>query len=313
VLAAGERRSAGARAQLLALAGDRGNAGIQRASALERVDRIANDRELAALRTLLHDADPLVRRSAVDAYENVPLEYREDLFEALRDAVRDVRLGAVPLLSPISIDALSPEQQASRERAKQEYVASQRINADRPEAHLNLGVIAASSGENAVAERELRAALEIDPQFVPAAVNLADLYRSSSKEADAERVLREALAASPSAGALHHALGLLLVRTGRTDEALASFERATTLEPGAVRYAYVYAVALADTGRRRDSIALLARTLAAHPNDRDVLAALATYSRESGDRQRAVEYADRLVTLEPDDPGVAQLRASLDG
>jgi tetratricopeptide (TPR) repeat protein len=225
----------------------------------------------------MHDADPLIRRAAVAAYEYVPPAFREDIFDALADPVRDVRLQAVPPLAEIPIDALSPEQQARLDKAKAEYVASQRVDADRPEAHLNLGVLAARSGDAAGAEAEFRQALALDPRFAPAAVNLADLYRSLGREQDAEATLRDAIERSSGVAALHHSLGLLLVRTERADAALDELARAHTLEPASARYAYVYAVALAERGSRREAIELLERTLAAHPDDADVRAALDAY------------------------------------
>jgi tetratricopeptide (TPR) repeat protein len=172
---------------------------------------------------------------------------------------------------------LSPEQQARLDKAKAEYVASQRVDADRPEAYLNLGVLAARSGDAAGAEAEFRQALALDPRFAPAAVNLADLYRSLGREQDAEATLRDAIERSSGVAALHHSLGLLLVRTERADAALDELARAHTLEPASARYAYVYAVALAERGSRREAIELLERTLAAHPDDADVRAALDAY------------------------------------
>jgi Flp pilus assembly protein TadD len=299
--------AAGVRPRLLAFARDETQPGIARASALLRLDLIRGHNELNALGVLLRDSDPLVRRAAVSAHQSVPAEARDGLMLALEDPVRDVRLEAVPLVAAIPAERLRPDQVAARDRVIAEYVTSQQVNADRPESHMNLGLLRATLGRNAEARTAFEEALSIDPRFAPAAVNLADLHRALGQEPDAESVLMRALESSPQAAALHHALGLLKVRTGRSREALGDFRLAAELAPASARYAYVYAVALEDAGRRREAVRVLHAALAQQPNDRDTLWALATWQLDGGDRAGAVAAARRLAALEPDDPDVRAL------
>ena len=193
---------------------------------------------------LLHDTDPLVRRSAAAAHGALPPDMLDRLLATLEDSDRAVRLEAVPLVAAIPAERLKPEQISARDRAIAEYETSQRVNADRPESHVNLGLLWATLGREAEARAAFEEALTIDPRFVPAAANLADLHRAAGRESDAESVLSRATELSPQAAALHHSLGLLLVRTGRSTDALAELKRAADLAPTATRYAYVYAVAL---------------------------------------------------------------------
>jgi Tfp pilus assembly protein PilF len=65
--------------------------------------------------------------------------------------------------------------------ATDEYIAAQELNAERPEAHLNLGLLYARENNLDRADAELKTALSLDPAFAPAAVNLADLYRGEQR------------------------------------------------------------------------------------------------------------------------------------
>jgi Tfp pilus assembly protein PilF len=172
------------------------------------------------------------------------------------------------------------------------------LNADRPEAHLNLALLFARKDEMDHAEVELKTAVSIDPSFSPAAVNLADLYRESGREADGEAVLKSALQHSPHDASLLHSLGLLMVRHEERTKALELLGAAAHSDPANARYAYVYAVALHDSGRTNVAIGVLEDNIKSHPYDRDTLAALADWWNEAGDRSKAVAYAERLNQLD---------------
>lgn len=307
VLHAGDTAAAGARQKLLALAQDRSQPGIARASALQRLDRIGDQETLNVVSGLLQAPDPLVRRAAAAAYRLLPPDRRLDLLPLLDDPVRDVRLEAIALFAELPATSLQPAQTALRDRVIAEYVGSQQVNADRPESHVNLGLLHATLGRHAEAQAAFEEALRIDPRFVPAAANLADLHRALGREVEAEAVLRDGLSSSPGDAALHHALGLLLIRTGRTAEALAELELAARRAPAVARYSYVYAVALNDAGRHPQAIRVLQRVLVQQPNDRDTLWALASYQLDGQNPRDAVATVQRLVALEPDDPEVRAL------
>ena len=178
-----------------------------------------------------------------------------------------------------------------------EYRAAQLQNADRPEAHLNLGTVHASRGELDQAKRSYETALAIGPWFVPASVNLADVYRAQNRDAEGERVLRQGLERAPDSGTLHHALGLLLVRLGRNPEATLSLQRAAELAPANARFAYVHAVALHSAGQVEQALHRLRTASERHPSDRDLLQALAAMSRDAGHTQQAGEALRRLEAL----------------
>jgi predicted CXXCH cytochrome family protein len=294
---------------LAALAADRSQPGIARATALAELPEFLRGSTVPAVESALRDPDALVRMGALRAVEALPPGRRGPLAAPLlRDPFRAVRLAAAHALAGVT---LPDAQQGDLERSVAEWIRSEEVNADRPEAHMNLATLFGRLGRPADAESALRNALRLDPRFVPALVNLADLLRAQGREADGERFLAEALRVDPGDPAALHALGLLRVRQNRVAEAVDHLRRAAAGRPESPRFAYVYAVALHDTGRAGDAIAVLAAAHRRRPADRDTLAALATYVAERGDLRRALEYAEALAALDPDDQGARTLVETL--
>ncbi len=306
----GADRAPGVRKKLVAYLSEIENSAIARASSISRLDRIDSSATLNAVRKALTDTDPLVRRAAASAYSSAPPAARLDLAAVLDDPVRDVRLEAARLLAPVPAESFSPEARAKRDTAIEEYIASLRSNADRPEAHHNLGVLLLSLRRTAEAEAALKQALNLDPAFTPASVTLADLYRASGRDAEGEEILRATIARQPNIAAGHHALGLWLVRNRRSREALEELKQAALLGPENARFGYVYAVAIAEHDRA-GALDILQGVLARHPYDRDTLYALATMERDAGKIDAARHYAETLATLEPNDLSLVNLLRQL--
>ena len=297
-----------AAALLAAVAGNSGAPAIARASALTELGSLVSPSNINLAQTGISDPDPMVRLGALDMLERVPAAQLWPLVSPLlSDTNRGVRIRAAALLAAVPTASQPP---ADRERfagAAAEFVAAQRLNADRPEARSTLGNFYARRGLVADAEGEYTAALRLSPQYAPAAINLADLYRQLGRDGDGESVLRRAIATSSQDAGLHHALGLTLTRLKRPDEALGELRRATELEPDRARYAYVYAVALHSAGRRDEAMTVLTNGLARHSDDRDILQALMSFSRNAGDVGSALEYAERLAKLTPNDRNLVSL------
>ena len=301
-----------AEALLQAVATDPKASAFVRASALQELTAFQSAETAAAVGEALADSDPLVRLAALDHLEiGQPAQLWPIVGPLLDDPVRGVRVRAALLLGGTPDRELSPVDRARLARVEKEFMATQRLNADRPEGRAVLGRYYARAGELAKAEKEYRAALRLSPHFTPAAVNLADLYRQSGRDDDGVAVLREALKLSPGAGGLHHALGLALVRLKKPAEALESLRLATELDPERARYAYVYAIALDSQGRRPEAIELLKKNLERHQSDRDTLLGLINFARADGDAAAALRYAEQLAKLQPDDQNLKQLIEAL--
>lgn len=275
-LQAGRTGAPGSEEALSALALDRSQPAIARATALELLGSRLTPQTLAAVEAGLRDAEPLVRMTAVAATEALPPQARVALVRPrLADPVLSVRLEAERVLRGVPPELQKPVDRAAVARVQQEYVEVLRLHADRPESWTNLGLLEASRGNAERARAAYARAIEIEPRFVPASVNLADLYRALDRDAEGERALRDALRGVPDSADLHHALGLTLVRLGRRPEAASELSRAALLAPDVPRYAFVYAVSLHSAGDVDEARAVLVELLKRHPGyapARDLLA-----------------------------------------
>ncbi len=302
-LDAGTRATAEARSMLLGVAADLKQPAVARATAIGMLASYPGPRTTDVLHTTLTDADPLVRDAAVEALANEsPQEKLRWLLRLAADPVQLVRIDVAQALNGVPLEGSSDEERGALGRASGEYLAAQQFNADRPEAHANLGLYYATAGQRDKGEAELKKALAIDPGFTPAAVNLADLYRSGGDESRAESTLRTALQKNPGDAASHYALGLSLARQQRLPDAMAQLAQATHLAPEERHYAYVYGVALHSTGKIDQGIRALAESHKKFPGDLEILQALATMERDRGHLAEARAYAQQLVALVPDDP-----------
>lgn len=296
---AGRNRQTGAARALLGLAGDKGQPAVVRATALDLLRGYAGNSALMnVFGENLSDPDPIVRRTALLGLELLPPESRIDpVSPLLNDKVRAVRIEAARLLAGLPANVMG-QQAPALDRAVAEYEASQRENADRPEAHLNLGNLYASRGEFAAAEAAYRDALKLDPRFAPAYANLADLKANGESLSAAEEILRAGLRSIPDSAVLHHSLGLIAFRQKKPQQALSELRRAVTLAPADPRYAYVYGVAMHDLSSPDEGLALLRSALERFPNDHDLLLALASYAHQRGDEADSARYIARLRAIE---------------
>ena len=287
---------------------------IARATALSILSGYAPPPADQSIRVGVEDDSALVRRGAARALANsdasaaVPV-----LAPLLLDPVRAVRLETGEVLAGAPTDAVMARVAPELKTAVGEYIAAQELNGDRPEAHLNLGLLDEKQNQPGAAEAEFKTALSLDSTFTPAAVNLADLYRQQNRDQEGEQILTDAIRRTPDDPSLQHALGLVMVREKHYARALGLLSRATQLNPADARYAYVYAIALNDAGQTKAAIAALEASVKLHPYDRASLEALVALMGQSGDSTRELVYAQRLAEFEPDNARLQQLIVRLRG
>src|SRR5262249_20675835 len=136
----------------------------------------------------LGDPDPMVRVGALEMLDNLPGAQIWPLASPLlSDSNRGVRIRAAALLAVVPTANQPPADRERFERAAGEFVAAQRLNADRPEARAALANFYARRGLPADAEPEYKAALHLSAQYAPAAINLADLYRQLGRDGAHQR------------------------------------------------------------------------------------------------------------------------------
>jgi predicted CXXCH cytochrome family protein len=272
---------------------------IARATAFDNLASFPGREAAATAQRGLGDADPLVRQAALRALRPYPAGQLWPVAgRLLDDPVLAVRIEAALLLADVPQEALTAADRQRLARGIDAYVTAQRVNADRPEHRVNLGMLALRQRRLDDAKAEFTAALALDPGFVPAEVGLAQVFAQQNRDGDGERGLRAALARLPDNADLQHALGLNLVRQRRPAEALPALARAAALHPENARFAYVHAVALQSAGRTDEALAVLQASHARRPADRDTLLALATINRDAGRPAAALRWAQQLVALD---------------
>jgi tetratricopeptide (TPR) repeat protein len=307
-LDAGSAGAPGAQQSLERLVADGEQPAIARATALSMLAGYALAPSDAAVRAGVADESALVRRAGAHALSNSePGASASVLAPLLGDPVRAVRIETAEVLAGLPTDNLPTDVAAAFSHATEEYINAQELYADRPEAHLNLGLLYARENRFDKAEAELKIALSLDPSFAPAVVNLADIYRAQNRGDEGERVLKDALIQSPNDASLEHAFGLSMVRQKRGVQALDMLGAAARNDRGNARYVYVYAVALNSAGHAAAAIEMLESSIKTHPYDVDSLTALVSFLEQAGDRAKALIYAERLDELEPDNPQVQEM------
>ncbi len=298
--------------RLLALAGDGSQPGIARATALERLGERPASQHLFTVQRLLSDSDPLVRAAAVRYLAQTDLRTQIDQgWPLLEDPARTVRLEASRVLAPVMRQRLPEKYRAQMQAALAEYAKAQAVNAERPESHLNMGLVYLAQGMIPEAEQAYLTALRLDPGFVPGYINLSDLYRQTNRDGEGEGLLRKALSVTAEDPGLHHALGLLLVRQKRMQESIEQLKRAAELAPDRSRYAYVYALALHGAGETAQALRLLELTSMGDPDNRDIRLALVSLYRETGNMDSARRHAELLQRQYPGDAGIQSLLENL--
>ncbi|HUZ91975.1 MAG TPA: multiheme c-type cytochrome, partial [Methylocella sp.] len=177
-LYAGRTGAADAEPQLDALITDQDQPAITRASALALLAPLATPASEATLRAALADPNPLVRAAAPRALPAAPTAGMvEAAAPLLSDPVRAVRIETARVLAGVDQRSMTAEQQTAFAAAYLELFDAEMIDAGRPEAHLNLGLLETKLHHPSEAENQYQTALRLDPNFTPALVNLADLDR----------------------------------------------------------------------------------------------------------------------------------------
>ena len=297
-LAAGRDGAPAAASLVPGLIRDAQSPDIARATALAGAGAYLGPENLDLVSTGLWHDNPLVRSATVDMLEQAPAGLRTQLLAPmLQDPSRAVRIEAARVLAGLSVGEPGSQQQKRLAQGTQEYIHAQTVNAEWPEAQVNLGLLYANLGQPDKAEAAYRKAMALNPLFVPAYVNLADVYRALDNDAQGEKVLRQALLEVADNPELHYALGLLLVRRKQLDAAIEELNKASSLSADEARYAYTYAVALNAAGKPDEAILTLREAHDRHPNNTDILIALVAFNRDQGNRDEAENYQRKLEAL----------------
>ncbi len=287
-LAAGRRGDPAARGALVALAGDRREPVIARATAVSLLASQVGTEVDAAFRAALADPEPWLRHAAVAALPSADTaEGLAALAPLLADPVRAVRVEAAARLAGVDETRLDADTRVRLRGATAEYVAAMERSLDFAFAGHDLGLFHERRGDDARAEAAYRRAIAVDPLAAPSKVNLASLLARRGEHGEAERLLREVVARDPGLPEASYALGLLVAETGSMEEAAGLLARAAAAMPGNGRAAFNAGLALARVGRDAEAEALLRRARQLDPSSTDAKMALADFLARRGRESEA--------------------------
>ncbi len=277
------------------------------ATASHLLERWVMDPEVTqALLEQLSHKSPLVREAAVRSLGQQVrannASVRAALQPLLKDPLRSVRIAAAWAL----VDTLD-----LTSRAGKELVHMLDINADQPTGRMQLAQFASLRGDQAAAIRQMRKAIEWDPNSPPFHHDLAILLSTTGDSTGAVKALRDAIALDPENPEYHYKLALALSETGTTAETVAELEKTVKLDPGYARAWYNLGLAKSSMNQPQAAIAALRHGEAADPNDSAIPYARATIHARLGQKQEALAAAALALQLRPDFNEARQLIQSL--
>lgn len=286
---------------LVALIHDSQQTAIVRATALSLLGNFTTRPYHTVLADIAGDAEPLIRLGTLRATGTLSPDQLQTLLPVLQgllhDEQRAIRIEAARLL------AGNPVIQNNSDfiRARQEYIDSEMINADRAAALTNLAGLAIREQRLQDAETLLLNAIKLEPYYIPAAINLADLYRMTQRDPDGEKIMQAAMKIVPDNAELNMSYALMLVRKQQTGDALAYLSRAAASGDNPY-FSYVYALALQQVGKLPDALKELDRAAAMPVYNRDVQIARIELARTAQRYDLAEKYLAEWRRIDPDDP-----------
>jgi protein O-GlcNAc transferase len=102
---------------------------------------------------------------------------------------------------------------------------------DQPHFRLHSGHVAVDSGDTLIAERDLRRATDLRPDWAPAWASLGTMLFHLQRVSEAQACFEKAVALDPGRARNWNNLGLAFADLGRQDDATRAFERALALDP----------------------------------------------------------------------------------
>lgn len=279
---------------------------IVQASLMEKLARMPSRVSAETAAQQLTDANPMVRRAAVSAMQNMPVDLRwQVLSPFLDDPSGSVRFEIASVLIS-GYSELLLEQQAQLLPLIDEYRQMLAVSSDSPSTQLTIASLELGMRNLPVVEAAYRQALRIEPNFVPALLNLADFYRSVGQEAQGQPLIQKALSVAPESGAANHTYGLYLVRQKDYRAALEYLKAAVEAEDAEPRYAYVYAIALENSDQIEQAIEVLTAAINRWPTQYDLLLTQVTFMDKSGDTEMIYQYISQLTAIAPNSAEVSK-------
>ncbi|MCP4256769.1 MAG: tetratricopeptide repeat protein [Planctomycetes bacterium] len=313
---AGQKRKPEAEAGLIKIANDGSSPAIIRATALNILSEYRSNQAIDVTASALKDDDPLIRYEALRAI-SVLITKRvgnDDqkkkyslLVPLLKDPIHAVRIEAARALTEVPAKLFNKDDLKDFKKVLDKYIERQESIADRPESHLNLGLMYENTGQNDMAEASYKTAIRLVNDFAPARFNLANFCNKLGRNEEAEKQFKEIIRLEPENGEAYYSLGLLLAEMDRLDDAVRSLSKAVELMPDRARTRYNYALTLRHLGRNTEAISEMLKAHQINQGNPGIVQAIAIFYIQEKEWTKALPYAEKLVELVPGTPGPEQM------
>lgn len=287
--------------KLVALIEDVNQPAIVRATAISLLPNFISRDYQPIITKMATDKEPLIRAGVLRAAESLSPQALQLIAPLLQDSHRVIRIETARLLAGTP----ASHNNNAFDKAKQEYIDSQQLNADRAASLANLATFAIKEGRLADAEKHLLDALRKEPYYIPAAVNLADLYRMTQRHTESGQILQNAIARIDDNAELHLAYALWLVRDQQLDVASKHIQRAVELGQDP-HFRFVHALALQQQDKIPMALAELDKAAAMPRYNRNVQIARIELAWQAGMKERVINYLELWQKLDPEDPAIRE-------
>jgi len=313
---AGQAGDPESESELIRVAGDSSRPAIIRATALNILSGFRSDKARDITIQSLYSEEPLIRYEAVrgisvlipKAADIGDLEKKYSfLVTLLRDPVFAVRSEAARALTEVPSELFDKLHLSDFYNALEEYKQRQESIADRPESHLNLGLMYENIGEGDKAEASYKTAMQLVYDFTPAMFNLANFYNRTGRNIEAKEMFQKIIEFEPENGEAYYSLGLLMAEMKMLQESVDAFAKAVELIPGRARLRFNYSLALRYIGRSEDSLSEMQKAHELDRSDPGIVQTLAIFHIQEKQWAKALPYAEHLVQLVPGAPGPEQM------
>ena len=201
----------------------------------------------------------------------------------------------------LQVDYSGAPREASFANAAQAAAKALELDANLPEAWMARGSIAWYRDESDSAERLLRRAIELNPNYATAEKDLSLILRDQGRLDECLGHAERAVRLDPLSANINRVSGEILEQVGRFDEAAARYGRAIQIDP-AYTMAYATLASLNAYGRNRfvDAVPLGERALALDPGNPQLHGSLALLWLDLNDEVQAGELVGTTLRRWPE-------------
>lgn len=214
---------------------------------------------------------------------------------------RSAYVGAATCVGVISLISLAAMARARTDDWRDSATLWSRVAARHPDSYFarkSLAGVHAAAGDTSAAERELRTALRLNPDFGLTHYDLGVLLLDRGDVAGAVAAFERAADLLPTFKAAHYNLGVALAASGRLDESLAALRRAERLSPADMAVLNNIGAVLIELGRPNEAAEALARAMSRAPENADLWYNLGRAHSAIGDAAEARRAFERALDVD---------------